>query len=182
MDQATRIVLTGGPGFGKTTIISALEEMGYRVKHEVAREVIKKLRNQHDDLKNSHGLEHFSHEVLLARIDQYHEVSEGITFFDRGLPDIGGFLNKPWSGAPPFLRSACIKHPYHNRVFFTPPWPEIFTSDAERLESLSEAIRVHDNLMQCYEALGYELVEVPHAPIKARVMFILDQVSEWYVA
>ena len=40
-----RVVITGGPGTGKTSIIESLEKMNFNVFSESSREVTKKYKN-----------------------------------------------------------------------------------------------------------------------------------------
>ena len=37
---ANKFVITGGPGFGKTSLLKELEKKGYKVFHEAARAII----------------------------------------------------------------------------------------------------------------------------------------------
>ena len=39
-----KIVITGGPGTGKTSIINKLEDIGHTVFHESSREIIQKYK------------------------------------------------------------------------------------------------------------------------------------------
>ena len=41
-----RIVITGGPGSGKTTLINHIEQLGYPTMHEVSREIINEARKE----------------------------------------------------------------------------------------------------------------------------------------
>ena len=46
-----KIVITGGPGTGKTSIINKLESLGHHVFHESSREIIRKYKKLgHDQL------------------------------------------------------------------------------------------------------------------------------------
>ena len=44
-----RVVITGGPGTGKTSIIKSLEKMNFNVFNESSREVTKKYKNNDSD-------------------------------------------------------------------------------------------------------------------------------------
>lgn len=71
-----KIVLTGGPGTGKTTILEALTKQGYACKEEISRQVTQMAR------KN--GIEQlflkdpllFSKLLLEGRIQQYKDAAK----------------------------------------------------------------------------------------------------------
>jgi predicted ATPase len=80
-------------------------------------------------------------------------------------------------GLPPpaHFRAAAERFRYNRKVFVAPPWPEIFANDAERKQSLSEAVRTHAAAVQIYEEYGYETVPLPKAPVEERVRFVLAE-------
>ena len=43
---------------------------------------------------------------------------------------------------PPHVSAAAETFRYNRRVFALPPWPEIFSQDAERKQDFAEAIRI----------------------------------------
>jgi predicted ATPase len=98
--------------------------------------------------------------------------SEGPVVFDRGIPDVVGYLQ--WSGlrVPAHLARAATEHRYNRRVFLAPPWPEIFTQDTERKQTLAEAEATCRAMREVYAGLGYELVDLPLAPIAERAAFV----------
>jgi predicted ATPase len=165
-----RIVLTGGPGFGKSSIIQELERRGHSVFHEVAREII------HEMLSDAgvFDLAHFSAKVQSGRVNQFHQASSAIQFYDRGIPDIAGFLLKDKAPIPAELLDLCATHCYHKTVFITPPWEAIYHKDPERREDFREAVKVHKALEATYASLGYELVAVPMGSIIQRCDFVLN--------
>ena len=165
-----RIVLTGGPGFGKSSIIEELERRGYAVFHEVAREII------HEMLSDSgmFNLGVFSAKVQSGRVRQFHQAREGMHFYDRGIPDIAGFLLKDKIPVPNDLLDLCATLNYHKTVFITPPWEAIYHKDPERREDFREAVKVHKSLEATYASLGYELVAVPMGSIAQRCDFVLN--------
>jgi predicted ATPase len=71
------------------------------------------------------------------------------------------------------MRRAADLFRYHRHVFIAPPWPEIFAQDRERKQTLEEAERTYAAMVDVYTELGYELVELPRAPVAARLDFIL---------
>ena len=66
-----KIVITGGPGTGKSSIIKKLDNQGYHVFHETSREIIKKYKKLgHDQLFLSNPIK-FSEILLKNRIQQF---------------------------------------------------------------------------------------------------------------
>lgn len=49
--------------------------------------------------------------------------------------------------------------------------------DEERKQNFDLAIRTYEAMICAYEALDYQLVEVPKISIKGRVKFILEQTA-----
>jgi len=60
-------------------------------------------------------------------------------------------------------------------VFLTPPWPEIYVTDADRKHELTKALEEYDRLLEVYPSLGYEALVVPKASVEARAEFMLAQ-------
>jgi predicted ATPase len=173
----TRIVLTGGPGFGKSSIVEELNKRGLNVFQEISREIIQEQMNAGGDLTPWQNVEGFSKRVYQGRINQYQTAQTGVNFYDRGIPDIAGFMRKDKLIFPDYLWNQCVNLSYHKQVFITPPWEAIFQGDSERKEDFATAIKVHKGLESVYLELGYTLIPVPMGSVISRATFILDQLG-----
>jgi predicted ATPase len=63
-------------------------------------------------------------------------------------------------------------------VFFAPPWPEIYATDAERRHELEAAIVEYHRLLTAYPSLGYEVIVLPKVAVSERADFVLHTLSE----
>lgn len=167
-------MLSGGPGTGKTSIITRLENQGYKVFHEVSREIIRKEIEKKSNVLPWADLEAFSNEVLKGRIADFHKANS-VHFYDRSIIDTFAYhiknnedLSKDWLKLSHELR-------YHTDVFITPPWQEIYTIDNERKESWEDLLDLHDALLKAYANFGYNIVEIPNLTIEERTNFILNK-------
>lgn len=93
-------------------------------------------------------------------------------FFDRGLID--AVVGLEYLTSEPPLADLGQMHRYHQRVFLTPPWPEIYVQDAERRHSLNDATQEYSRLLDAYPALGYEVCVLPKVGVAERADFLLD--------
>jgi predicted ATPase len=169
-----RVLLTGGPGFGKSSIIEEMERRGLNVHHEIARNIIQNAIETNGTSTPWQDIDLFSKLVLEGRIQQFHESVNTTSFYDRGIPDIAGFLKKEKQAIPAALWQLCDSLKYFRLVFITPPWEAIFQKDSERKEDFVAAIKVHKALESIYLELGYQLIPVPMGSIKQRADFILN--------
>lgn len=174
-----RYVLTGGPGSGKTSLIDALAAAGHRRSIEAGREII-----QEQVACGGRALPWaepmlFAEAMLQRELAQYDSFAstEGLVFFDRGIPDVLGYLRVVGMTPPVSMIAAAERLRYNRRVFILPPWPEIYAQDAERKQDLDEAVRTYDAMRTIYAALGYELVDVPPGSVPARRDFILQHLA-----
>lgn len=169
------VVLIGGPGSGKTTLIEKLTEQGHVCYPEISREVILEARQQ--------GIEQlflekpllFSELLLEGRKKQFHaakaDVAE-IVFIDRGIPDVLAYMHYIGDAYPAFFDQACRDHVY-TKIFFLPPWEEIYTADEARYENYEQAKLIAGHLQETYRSYGYNLIEVPKDTPENRILFIL---------
>jgi len=168
-----RILLTGGPGFGKSSIIEELERKGNVVHHEIAREIIQHQPQINGDAVPWINIDAFSEKVKQGRIKQFEKGLNSISFYDRGIPDIIGFLMKDKREITPDLVELSQRYKYDSKIFITPPWEAIFQRDNERKEDFVAAIKVHKCLESIYTNLGYDLIAVPMGSIAWRAEFVL---------
>lgn len=175
MDTKT-ILLIGGPGSGKTSIINALTEKGYVCYPEISRQVtLEAQKTGIDQLFLKEPLL-FSELLLKGRIDQFNNaVKEDTTyvFIDRGIPDVLAYMHYIGDAYPAFFDDACKNHRY-TKIFILPPWEDIYVSDNERYENFEQAKLIHNHLVETYESYGYQLTEVPKANLDTRITFILN--------
>jgi predicted ATPase len=173
-------ILTGGPGSGKSSLIEALHRQGYARSIEAGRGII-----QHQVAIRGRALP-WSDPLLFAelmlswemRSYQIAQESSGPVFFDRGVPDVLGYLRLLNIRAPGHMRKAAEIFRYNRTVFLAPPWREIFSQDRERKQDFDEAVRTHEAMIATYTAFDYELVEVPRLPLEQRLSFILRRIRE----
>lgn len=173
------IVLTGGPGSGKSTVLEALRQFGYKCSEEKGREII-----QQELKRSGHALpwqdkRAFRNKMLDAELRTYKafQHSVGLTFFDRGIIDIYGYSLLEDIEVPDALLSCCSSHRYHS-VFIFPPWRGIYTNDAERKQDFAEAQRTYESMQKAYHHFGYILTQVPFSPVAERVQFILRKLGQ----
>ncbi len=179
MSGPRRIVLTGGPGSGKTTLLEALAAAGHATSPEAGRAIIRRQQAIDGEALPWKDRALFA-ELMLDRELEAHaraESADGSVFFDRGVPDVVGYLTLCGLPVPAHMERAAQDIRYDRRVFIAPVWPEIFGQDAERKQDLDEARRTFDAMAETYPRFGYELIELPQAPVAERLDFVLTTLT-----
>lgn len=174
-----RIVITGGPGTGKTSIVNELIKRNFKCLEEISRQVTLKAREDGIDQLFLKEPLLFSELLLEGRKTQFEEVNkldEAIVFLDRGIPDVLAYMDFVGDSYPDSFIDACKKHVY-DQVFILAPWQEIYTSDNERYESFEDAIKIHEHLLKTYSTYGYDLIDIPFDSVDNRTDFILNSIK-----
>jgi predicted ATPase len=174
-----RIVITGGGGSGKSSVIKALMKRGIVVFEEQSRQIIKQSLAQHSTALPWLDIVAFSRLVQNAMIADYAKAPKNkICFFDRSLCDVLAYLEKDNVTVYPDLLEDIEHYRYQNTVFIMPPWEEIFENDVERKESFGESVAAFEQLKKTYTDRGYRMLEIPKIGIEKRVNFILSSLSK----
>ena len=171
-----KIVLIGGPGTGKSSVIKELKRKGFYCMEEISRAITIKAQKE--------GIEQlfltkpilFSELLFEGRKEQYLKAlstNHDLIFFDRGLPDIHAYLDYTKEKYPSYFEETSKKYRY-DHVFLFKPWKEIFVSDNERYESFKEAELINTFIEKSYKNLNYSLIEVPFDTVEKRSNFILN--------
>jgi predicted ATPase len=167
-----RIVLTGGPGVGKTTLLAALRVSGYGAVDESARAIIQE-RVATGLSPRPPALE-FAREILRRDIEKYQQQPElDLVFFDRSIVEALGMVQEAGGLEASELRVLLSRYPYNQRVFVLPPWEAIYTTDSERDHTFAHAVRVHEAVTTWYRQCGYETIEVPTGTVVERCVYVL---------
>ena len=167
-------IITGGPGFGKTEIVTELQNCGYICSGEFAHELIEEQQASGGEILPWKNPKLFQQEILKRRIAFYESVPDGtLAFADRGIPDQLAFARYKGFSAPDILIQKSLEYRYAPLVFITPPWPEIYRNNSVRTESFQEATEIHKVVLETYFSLNYQLIDLPLVSVKKRVDFIL---------
>lgn len=174
MSTQLLICISGGPGAGKSTLLAALLAQGYAGAQEVSRQLIREQVALGQGLVPWQNLAGFAELALAQMVDQHEQARRhlGVTFFDRGIPDLIAYLEVGGLPVAPAYHRAARHYPYHAEVLMAPPWPAIYVNDAERWQTFAEAQELHRALRHTYQRLGYKLAELPRAPVPRRVAFV----------
>jgi len=185
--NSSKIVITGGPATGKTSIIQGLQHNGYHCFHEIIRDLTA-------EVKESGGLSsldtnpinsvanplEFNRKLLKGRTDQFLEsqnLVDKLVFFDRGIPDVLAYMKYYKQEILHDFFETMERYKY-DKVFLLPMWKEIFATDEERFENFEAALQIEDCLRQIYLEVGYEIIDVPFDSVSNRIQFILESVKK----
>jgi len=174
--NSKKIVITGGPGTGKTSLINELIKRDYICLEEISRQVILDARKD--------GIEQlfltnpllFSERLLKSRMKQFHVAKNSessFVFIDRGVPDVLAYMDYANEIYPNSFIEACDTYRY-DQVYVLAPWQDIFTSDNERYENFDQAVKIHEQLLNTYKKHKYNLIDIPFDTIENRVDYLLD--------
>jgi predicted ATPase len=168
-------VLTGAPGAGKTTLLDAAAKAGYTTSPEVARRILREPGGM--ELRASDPLG-FAEAMLEAHVREYehHGADPGLVVFDRGIPDVAGFLDVSGLTVPASIDRACRALRYTGPVFRAPAWAAIYAQDAERIQDWDQAVASDAAVTAAWRRYGYEVIELPLAGVDERLAFLLERV------
>ena len=174
-----KIVITGGPGTGKSTLVNALIKQGHTCLEEISRQVILDAKKEGIDQLFLTNPLLFSELLLKGRQKQFIDADifkNETVFFDRGIPDVIAYMDYIGDTYPDNFTKAC-KNSAYDLVFILKPWETIYTSDNERYESFEQALKIHDYLVNTYQTYNYNLINVPFGTVKERTDFILKTLN-----
>lgn len=170
------VLLIGGPGSGKTTLINHLAAQGHTCYPEISRQVTLEAQQQGIEQLFLEDPMLFSQKLLDGRVAQHISAQKDpaeVVFIDRGIPDVLAYMDFIGDTYPETFVQACREYRY-TKIFILPVWDEIYQCDNERYEDLQTAHHIQDHLITSYTSFGYQLIHVPKMTIAERADFVLN--------
>lgn len=169
------ILLTGCSGGGKSTLLAALQQRGHHTIPEPGRRIVNDPDAQQDlpwvDMAR------FARRALAMGLEDLAQTRDalGYVFFDRGVVDAAVALHHVADVA--LHTSLGPTRTYAKTVFVAPPWPRIYSRDADRRHDLPAAIAEYDRITAALSDLGYHSYVLPKGTVQQRVDFVLRILS-----
>lgn len=164
-------VLTGAPGAGKTTLLDAAAAAGIATSPEVARRILQQSGGM--ALRESDPLG-FAEAMAEAHAREFERFAAhpGPVLFDRGFPDVVGFLDVSGLAVPRAVDRACRTLRYQGPVLRAPAWADIYVQDAERIQDWAGAVASDEAVTAAWKRYGYEVFDLPLAAVEERLAFL----------
>jgi predicted ATPase len=173
------VVISGCSGGGKSTLLSELAQRGYPIYPEPGRQIVKEQLHLGGDGLPWENPVKFA-ELCVSRALYFYNTAKPIdrpAIFDRSIVDNITGIERSGLPMPDYFRLALQHYRYARRVFMTPPWPELFSTDAERQHSFAAAEAEYFGLLESYAASGYEVVLIPKGTPAERADFVEQQLG-----
>jgi len=152
-----KLVLTGGPGVGKTSLIELLEKIGQEVVPEAAREIITEQEQTEDPILPWRDFVAFQRLVTDSQKQAEDGIQTGLAFLDRGFIDQLGYFAE--QGLPPSHDLyQLIREAGYTGVFLLAP--VLYKKDAQRQEDEAKAKRLHAEITRAWEEQGFEIIHI----------------------
>ena len=171
-----RIIISGGPHTGKTTLLRSLQEIypHYNYVPEPASAVLDSLREKRETTQNWREIIDsplvFCTLCIKQSIISERAVDEksGYTFQDRSLIDTIAYARRDGCEELVPAVKALAKQAAYSMVLFCEPVGEI----SGRIESPKEALATHELLRAAYHEEGIPYVSLPPVTTKERIEIV----------
>lgn len=163
--KARRNVITAGPSAGKSSTIRELSARGYRTLPEAARIVFDQKISEGVDPETVRAKPNFH--SIVENTDRWIEANAphtAVWFSDRSLADNIAYRRHFGNDVPIELIEECEAR--YDNVFVLERID--FEDDAVRDEDETEAEAVHQEIIETYTDLGYDIEIVPVDPVDVR--------------
>lgn len=181
-----KIVITGSPGTGKSSVINALKNKNFECFDEIIRSLTLEAKKEGDStshISNPIAFVNdpmtFNTNLINGRVSQFKQANRldiDTIFFDRGIPDVLAYMGFFKQDLTEHFIKACEMHTY-THVYILPPWEAIYKMDNERFETFEESLQIHNHLIDIYNRFGYDIVDVPFDTIENRTDYILNHLG-----
>ena len=172
-----RAVLTGGPGAGKSTLLEAMQAKDVSIYPEAARAILQ--RSNGMKMRAERPMD-FAMAMLDADLEAWHAAGPNLSLYDRGFPDIVGFLELEGLPVPQALDRVCREHRYNGTIFRATPWREIYATDIQRTQAWDEAVASNEAVTTAWQRYGYELIDLPQVSVRDRADFVRLKIAEGF--
>jgi predicted ATPase len=92
--------------------------------------------------------------------------------FDRGFPDVVGFLEVSGLPVSPMIDRTCRELRYHGPVLRAPAWAAIYAQDAERIQNWEQAVASDQAVTAAWKRYGYDVIDLPLVGVDERLAFL----------
>ena len=165
-----KIVITGSSCSGKTTVIKTLEREGFKVLHEIPRQLIKKYKKE--GINPTTNIHKFQYEILKLTLERNKNIRDDeITFLDIDIPEGVAYFKARNMQPPEWLTSAIEKHAIYDKVIFLEQAP-FFENDNVRLEDHKTSKKIGEIIEKTYEKLNYKVHKIPFIKLDERIKII----------
>ena len=174
-----RVVITGPPWSGKTTVINTGAKMGFRVVPEAAMQIISEMNREFGveaqiewRARNRAKFQELVAERQVQLEDSICESNKEIVFLDRGLPDGAAYCRLFSLPIPPLIDQIAPRR--YTNVFSLSLLPDFENrSEMGRMGTKEDAELLQTLIFSAYSNFGYAPIVVGVMPLTARVEFIL---------
>lgn len=174
MFEKQKVVLTGAPSSGKTTLLNSVHHPEISCYSEVSRAVISSAQANGVHRPFLENPLAFSEALFENRLHDYFKTTtRPVQLYDRGIHDVLAYLYELGDAVPCGMEVDCTNFTY-DKVFIFPPWEAIYKKDSQRTEDFSESKKLHHALVETYAAYGMECIEVPRDSVSKRLAFIFE--------
>jgi len=171
MKEKSMFVISGGPSVGKTTIIEALETLGYPVLHEISTALIKE-----GILSPQREREKFQREILRRQLEGEGRLMQldGACFLDRGILDGMAYYELDGLPVPADFNKLDVSH--YAIMFLLEELP-FFQDNGIRFEDLEYSKRITPIIEGYYRKRNIPILRVAAMPVEDRLDVILRAVE-----
>lgn len=175
-----RVVFTGGPCSGKTTLLQEFSALGFYCIPESALIVIKELcdslGNQQQALwRQAHPIDfHYLINQQQLQLEQSSHDSSALHLMDRSRIDTLAYLEYRQKKLERFEPLDAMNYPLDLIFYLLPLSQYKQVADAARVESQQEAMAIAESIQRAYQIRGYDLIAIPDVPVTDRVNMCLQ--------